>query len=68
MEKAFKGMGYKTQVRSLADFYDAYGLVGDDEDDKVDPDDDEEDDSDEDGEDDEDMSEGEDDSEEESDA
>lgn len=48
MDKAFKNMGYKTQVRSLSDFYDAYGLEGDDEDGKEDPEDDEEEDSDED--------------------
>lgn len=50
MDKAFKNMGYKTQVRSLSDFYDAYGLEGDDEDGKEDAEDDEEeeDDSDED--------------------
>lgn len=54
MDKAFKNMGYKTQVRSLSDYYDAYGLEGDDEDGNEDPeDDDEEEDSDED----EDMSE-----------
>lgn len=50
MDKAFKNMGYKIQVRSLSDFYDAYGLEGDDEDGKEDAEDDEEeeDDSDED--------------------
>lgn len=50
MDKAFKNMGYETQVRSLSDFYDAYGLEGDDEDGKEDAEDDEEeeDDSDED--------------------
>lgn len=48
MDKAFKNMGYKTQVRSLSDFYDAYGLEGDDEDGKEDPEDDDEEDSDED--------------------
>lgn len=42
MDKAFKNMGYKTQVRSLSDFYDAYGLEGDDEDGKEDPEEDEE--------------------------
>jgi hypothetical protein len=41
MEKAFKNMGYKTQVRSLGDFYDTYGLEGDDEDVTEDPEDDE---------------------------
>lgn len=47
MEKAFKAMGYATQVQSLSHFYDDYGLQGDDEDDgKDDPegDDEEEDD------------------------
>lgn len=69
MEKAFKSMGYQTQVRSLADFYDAYGLEGDDEDDKEDSEDDEEGDSDEDEDEDEDedMSEEDDGSEDESD-
>lgn len=41
MEKAFKTMGYATQVKSLSDFYDHYGLEGDDDDGKTDPDGDE---------------------------
>ena len=53
MEKAFKVMGYKTQVKTLADYHDDYGLKGDDddmadgdgeEDDEEDDDDEEEDD------------------------
>lgn len=45
MEKAFKAMGYATQVKSLSDFHDHYGLEGDDDDGKTDPGDEEEDDS-----------------------
>lgn len=38
MEKAFKAMGYATQLQSLSHFYDDYGLEGGDEDDgKTDP-------------------------------
>lgn len=36
LEKAYKTMGYATQVKSLSDFYDHYGLEGDDEDGKTD--------------------------------
>lgn len=36
MEKAFNDMGYATQVKSLSDFYDHYGLEGDDDDGKTD--------------------------------
>lgn len=44
IDKAFKEMGYKTQVKPLADFHDDYGFKGDDdEDDEDDEDDDEED-------------------------
>jgi len=32
MKKAFEAAGYKTQVKTLADFHDAYGLEGDDDD------------------------------------
>lgn len=56
MEKAFKAMGYATQVKSLSDFYDDYGLEGDDDDGKTDQDgedEDEEGDSDEEADDDE---------------
>lgn len=58
IEKAFKSMGYATQVKKLSDFHDDYGLPGSDEDGPNDPDgdDDDEDDS----EDDDDMSEEED--------
>ena len=31
MEKAFKAMGYATQVKSLADYHDDYGLEGSDD-------------------------------------
>lgn len=49
IEKAFKSMGYATQVKTLSDFHDDYGLPGGDEDGKNDPgEDDEEDDSEED--------------------
>lgn len=49
IEKAFKKMGFATQVKSLSDFYDHYGLEGDDDGDgKADADVDEEDDSEED--------------------
>lgn len=55
MEKAFKAMGYATQVKALSDFHEDYGLPGGDDD----PDEDEEEsDS---GDDDDDMSEGSDD-------
>lgn len=57
IEKAFKSMGYATQVKALSDFHDDYGLPGDDDDGQNDPDGDEED---EDSEDDDDMSEEED--------
>ncbi|KAK2777752.1 zinc metalloprotease [Colletotrichum kahawae] len=43
IDKAFQEMGYKTQVKPLADFHDDYGFKGDDdEDDEDDEDDDEE--------------------------
>jgi len=32
MEKAFKTMGYKTQVKALSDFHDDYGLKAGDDD------------------------------------
>ena len=32
MDKAFKSMGYKTEIRTLPDYYDNYGLKGSDED------------------------------------
>ncbi|KAF3771027.1 hypothetical protein M406DRAFT_235927, partial [Cryphonectria parasitica EP155] len=55
MEKAFKTMGYATQVKALSDFHEDYGLAGGD-DDNEDPeeDEDEEDDSEEEDEDDDD--------------
>jgi len=31
MEKAFKTMGYKTQIKTLADYHNDYGLKGDDD-------------------------------------
>jgi hypothetical protein len=40
MEKAFKAMGYKTQVKALVDFYDDYGLEGPEEDGAEDEDED----------------------------
>lgn len=60
MEKAFKAMGYATQVKALSDFHEDYGLPGGDDD----PDEDEDEDEDEeesDSGDDDDMSEGSDD-------
>lgn len=46
INKAFQAMGYQTQVKKLADYYDDYGLAGDDDDDEDDDDEEEEDDSD----------------------
>jgi hypothetical protein len=40
MEKAFKAMGYKTQVQTLTHFYDDYGLEGGEDDGGEDDDDD----------------------------
>lgn len=48
IEKAFKEMGYKTDVQPLAHFHDDYGLKGDDDEEELDDEDDEEDDDDED--------------------
>ncbi|KAH8664558.1 Metalloenzyme, LuxS/M16 peptidase-like protein [Xylariales sp. PMI_506] len=53
LEKELQGMGYKTQVKQLSDFHEAYGLEADEDDDAEDDEDDEEDDEDEDGSDDE---------------
>ena len=41
MEKTFKEMGYKTQVKTLTDFYDDYGLEGGEHDSEEDEDEDE---------------------------
>lgn len=46
MEKAFKTMGYKTQVQPLNHFHEDYGLEGDEEGENDDEDDDDEDDDD----------------------
>lgn len=46
LEKDFNEAGFKVQVKQLADFQDAYGLEGD-EDDEVDDDEDEDDEDDE---------------------
>jgi len=45
MEKTFREMGYKTQIKTLTDFYDDYGLEGgehdgDEEEDEEDEDED----------------------------
>jgi len=43
MEKTFKEMGYKTQIRTLTDFYDDYGLEGGEDDGEEDDEDEDED-------------------------
>lgn len=54
METAFKGIGYKVQIRELSHFHDDYGLEApegeDDDEDEDDEDDDEDDEDDEDSE------------------
>lgn len=50
-EKAFRAMGYKTQVKKLADYYDDYGLVVDGVDEEEEEEEEEEEDDDEDDED-----------------
>ncbi|TDZ40042.1 Uncharacterized protein C8035_v004911 [Colletotrichum spinosum] len=48
MEKAFKEVGYTTQVKSLSDFHDDYGLKGDEDEEEGEEDDEDEDDDDDD--------------------
>ncbi|OAA61734.1 zinc metalloprotease [Niveomyces insectorum RCEF 264] len=56
--KSFRAMGYKTQVRKLSDYYDDYGLPGEDDDEAEEEEEEEEDDDDDDNDDDDDDDEG----------
>ena len=44
MKKDFEAAGFKPQTKALADFYESYGLEGDEDEDDDDDDDDSEDD------------------------
>jgi hypothetical protein len=43
LEKEFQAMGYKTQVKQLADFHDAYGLAADENEEEEEEEEDEDD-------------------------